>query len=112
MEYHKVKENKNKKILLAIYLILILSLGYFAFSSFRYNVLYHEAIKQGAEGIVLMAELNVACQSLGNITTEEVKNKWIDMFLKNQTTNEGVKDDGGFWNSNLSGLSYGADNMR
>jgi len=37
-----------------------------------------------------MAELNVACQSLCNITTEEVKNKWIDMFLKNQTINEEI----------------------
>jgi len=79
------KINKNKKILLAIYLILILSLGYFAFSSFRYQLLYKEAIKQGAEGIVLALEMNVACQTLGNITVEQVQDKWIDMFLKNKT---------------------------
>ena len=90
------KINKNKKILLAIYLILILSLGYFAFSSFRYQLMYKEAIKQGTEGIVTCLELNVACQSLCNVTIEQVKDKWIDIFLKNQTTNEGVKDDGGF----------------
>ena len=77
------KWNKNKKILLTIYLILILSLGYFAFSSFKYHLLYDEAIKQGSEGIIFALELSVACQRLGNFTTDEVKNKWIDMFLKN-----------------------------
>jgi len=77
--------NKNNKIFLVIYLTLILALGYFAFSSFRYHILYDEAIKQGAETIVLAMELNVACQTLGNFTIDEVKNKWIDMFLKNET---------------------------
>ena len=91
-----MKDKTKKNILLAIYLILILSLGYFAFSSVRYHLLYDEAIKQGSEGIILALELNVACQTLGNFTVDEVKNKWIDMFLKNQTANEGVKDDEGF----------------
>jgi len=72
-------------------LILILSLGYFAFSSIRYHVLYDEAIKQCTERVVLALELNVACQTLGNFTIDEVKDKWIDMFLKNKTTNEGEK---------------------
>ena len=83
--------SETKKILLAIYLILILSLGYFAFSSFKYHILYNEAIKQGAEDVALALEMNVACQTLGNFTTDEVKNKWIDMFLKNQTTNKSLK---------------------
>ena len=78
----QIIEKRNKKLLFTIYLILILMVGFFAFSSFRYHILYHEAIKQGAEGIVLMAELNVACQTLGNFTTEEVKDKWIDMFIR------------------------------
>ena len=78
----KEKKNKNKKILFIIFLILILSLVYFSFSCFKYQILYKEAIKQGAEGIVTCLELNVACQSLCNITINEVKDKWINMFLK------------------------------
>ena len=79
---------KNKKLLLAIYIILILSVGMFAFLTFKYNLLYHEAIVQGSEGIVVALKLTTACQSLGNFTTEEIKNKWIDMFLKNQSQKE------------------------
>ena len=80
---------KTKKrttvILFIIYLVLVFAMLYFAFSSFRYQLMYKEAIKQGAEGIVLALEMNVACQTLGNITTEQVQDKWIDMFLKNKT---------------------------
>ena len=78
---------RNKKLLLAIYLILILSLGYFAFSSFKYHLLYDEAIKQGAEGIVTALEMVVACETLANVTPEQVKNQYIDMFQDIQYCN-------------------------
>jgi len=84
-----MKQKRTKKgtkiILLVIYLLLVFAMVYFVFSSFRYQLMYKEAIKQGAEGIVTCLELNVACQSLCNITIEQVKDKWIDMFLKNKT---------------------------
>jgi len=74
------------RILFIIFVLLIISTFYFAFLTVRYKALYDEAIKQGAEGIVTALELNVACQSLGNFTTDEVKDKWIDMFLKSRTS--------------------------
>jgi len=86
--------DRNKNLLILIYIILILAVIYFAFTAFKYELLYKEAIKQGAEGIVTALELNVACQSLGNFTIDEVKREWaeifiIDKILLNKTTEDG-----------------------
>ena len=86
--------DRNKNLLILIYIILILTVIYFAFTAFKYELLYKEAIKQGAEGIVTALELNVACQSLGNFTIDEVKREWaeifiIDKILLNKTTEDG-----------------------
>jgi len=86
--------DRNKNLLILIYIILILlTVIYFAFTAFKYELLYKEAIKQGAEGIVTALELNVACQSLGNFTIDEVKREWaeifiIDKILLNKTTED------------------------
>ena len=45
-------------------------------------------------------------------SSEEERRRYVEAGEILAKLNEGVKDDGGFWNSNLSGLSYGADNMR
>lgn len=88
-------KNKNRKkikdttvILTIICFILIILIIYLASSNTIYKIKYQEAIEQGAEGIILMAELNTACRTLGNFTMQEVENKWIDMFLKNRTYRE------------------------
>ena len=53
----------------------------------KYKMLYEESIKIGAENTVLAIELTTACASLGNFTQEEIQDKWIDMFLKNENSN-------------------------
>ena len=79
---YKKKYERLSKITLVFYIIAFMGFLLLGFTAIRYQLLYHEAIKQGAEMTVTALELNVACQSLGNFTIDEVKDKWIDMFLK------------------------------
>jgi len=79
------KKTINTMILLIIYLALTISLCIFGFQKIKYQALYQEAIKQGTENTVTAIELVATCQSLGNFTSEELEDKWIDMFLKNRT---------------------------
>ncbi len=73
--------DKNKKLLFIIYIILILSLGFFAFQYFRYQTLYHIAIRQGAENTVTALEMVTVCMTLSNITDRELKEAYVDMFI-------------------------------
>ena len=80
-----MNSEKKVKILLAIYLmVLFLSVFYFAFSSFKYKILYDEAIKQGAEGIVTSLEMLSVCMEKGNFTQEDIFNGYVERFILKQ----------------------------
>jgi len=82
VSYYRMR-NLAKYFLIAM-IVLGLACGYNSFMMLRYHLLYNEAIQQGAENIVLAVEMTTACISLGNFTQDEIKDKWIDMFLKNE----------------------------
>ena len=74
-------KNKNKIILLAIYLILMISLVFLGIQSFRYDLLYKEAIKQGAENTIMALQMVTACQMLSNVTSDEIRDQVIRTFI-------------------------------
>lgn len=65
-------------VMLIILLLVMLILG---FSLMYTENLYQEAVKQGAEGIVLSLEMVVACQELGNVTIEQIQEKVISNYI-------------------------------
>ncbi len=84
--HHLEAQRKEFKKIALYFLITIIILGlaliWQTIMVLKYQTLYHEAIKQGAESVVGCIELTSACVSLGNFSQEEVFNKWVDMFLK------------------------------
>lgn len=74
--------NKNIKLLKMFSLIVFFLMIIFLILTVHYKIMYKEAIKQGAEGIMLGLELTTACTSLGNFTQEEIKDKWFEMFIE------------------------------
>ena len=76
-------KDRNKILLMLMFLILIFCMIFFAFQSIRYEMLYDEAIKQGAENTVTALQMVVACQNLSNITSEQIKIRTIEMFILN-----------------------------
>ena len=59
------KKKQEKVILLIIFLLLIFSVLYFGVLKFKYQLLYKEAIKQGAEMFVTSLEMLVVCEEIG-----------------------------------------------
>lgn len=74
--------DKNKKLLLAIYIVLVIALFVFGFKWLQAEALYHEAIKQGSENTLTAIQMVVACQELSNVTTEQIKEQFIKTFVK------------------------------
>jgi len=71
----------NKLILIMIYCLLLVSVIYFGISSVYYQEMYKEAVKHGSEMFVTCLEMNVACQTVGNVTIQEVEAEWMRTFL-------------------------------
>jgi hypothetical protein len=67
-------------MILAILIIIM-----FSIIALFNNILYHEAIKQGAKNTVTALEMVVACQQLSNVTSEQVKEQYIKTFILNNS---------------------------
>lgn len=66
--------------------LLILSILFgLILSGITYNLGIKSAVKYTAKDIVTSLELIVACQQVGNVTVEQVKEQWIKTFLLNKT---------------------------
>ena len=53
----------------------------------RYEIMYDLAIKQGAEDLVTALQMVVACQSLSNVSIEDIQRETIEMFILNEVDN-------------------------
>ena len=53
----------------------------------RYKIMYDLAIKQGAENVVTALQMVIACQTLSNVSIEDIKRETIEMFILNDVDN-------------------------
>jgi len=78
------RKRKAKTILLIILLLMFTGtfIGYM-----RYKIMYDLAIKQGAENVVTALQMVIACQTLSNVSIEDIKRETIEMFILNDVDN-------------------------
>lgn len=68
-----------------INIIAVIGIIILGSQSLYYQLLYKEAIKQGAENTITALQMTTACISLGNFTPEEIIEETIDMFILNKS---------------------------
>jgi len=71
-------------VLILVYFVLLFCIILLCGTTVYYQMLYHEAIEQGAEDIVIALEMVTACQQLSNVTTDEIEAQYIKTFLLNE----------------------------
>ncbi len=75
----------KEKSILGLVILVIFIVAFSLYPTFYYASLYHKAIQHGAENVVTVLEMVVACQVVGNVSVEETRDKWVEMFLLNRT---------------------------
>jgi len=77
------KYSKRLALLFAILVVVMMVVCVIqTFRALNYQILYDEAIKQGAENMVTALEMVVACSQLSNVTMEEIQLKVIEDYIK------------------------------
>jgi len=77
-----------KKIVLFILCFLFVASFFMAMF---YKVQKDQAITQGAKNTVTALEMVVACQNISGATIEQIREKYIQMFILNKTTSPLIK---------------------
>lgn len=83
------QRTKLERTLLGI-IILLFILCFVALSlAGYYRILYNSSIQQGAKNTVTALEMVVACEQVGNVTSEQIKEQYIKTFILNKTGENG-----------------------
>ena len=76
-----MKEIEYKIVIMLLILVLALS----SFMTFSYQKKFKMAINIGAENTINALKLVVACQAITNVTSDEIFEKTVEMFILNKT---------------------------
>lgn len=68
-------------VLFILCLLFVASL----FSAMYYKVSRDRAITEGAKNTVTALEMVVACQNLSGVSLDQIKERYIEMFILNKT---------------------------
>ena len=66
-------------------LLLVILLLFFIASTVVFSTLYHGALQLGAKNVVTALEMVVACEQVGNVTSEQVQEQYFKTFIFNRT---------------------------
>jgi hypothetical protein len=56
-----------------------------------YHIKYDIAIQEGAENVMIALKMVVACQQLSNVTSDQIKEQYINTFILNKTNEQAIK---------------------
>jgi len=81
--------SRNFRTFVVIVIIILSCITFLFFLLWQSEMYFHDqAIKQGAKSTVTALEMTVACQSISNVTSEQIFDEYIKIFIKpkiNQT---------------------------